>query len=210
MRSAAYKIASILMLLSGQAFALDLTKYEKTCSEIGFKPKTPAYGECVLELYGRENKASSIPQKQLQTANAQGDGTPDHAACVKHGLQAGTTEYSQCRTQIDSAKREQAQNQARFDAEQRRYEEERQRYEYQLAEYEKEKERSKGLAWMQFGAALANGKSRSFAENFGNAGRQSLGMAPEPPRQPSMQNFTITSPSGIRNCTVWKNNVNCF
>ena len=48
-------------------------------------------------------------------------------------------------------------------------------------------------------------------ENFANASRESLGMAPVPPTRPQFQNFSITGPSGRRtNCTALGNNINCF
>ena len=210
MRSTTYQIVATLLMVGSQAMALDLTNYENICAEIGFKKKTPAFGECVLELHSREGKTSPAKQKQVQATNNQGDGTPDHETCVKYGFQAGSSDYSQCRMQIDIAKKEQAQNQARFEADQRRYEEEKRQYDVRVAEFEKEKERRRGLAMMQFGAALASGTSRSFTENLANAGRQSLGLAPAPPRQPSIQNFTITTPGGMRSCTVMRNHINCF
>jgi hypothetical protein len=210
MRSSTYQIAATLLMLGSQAMALDLSNYENTCADIGFKKKTPAFGECVLELHSREGKTAPVKQKQAQNAIGQGDGTPDHSTCAKYGFQEGTTEYSQCRMQIDIAKKEQAQNQARFEADQRRYDEEKRQYDERVAEFEKEKERRRGLAMMQFGAALASGTSRSFTENLANASRQSLGLAPTPPRRPLIQNFTITTPGGMRSCTVMGNNINCF
>jgi len=213
MRSSAYKIISIFFIFLNHAEATDLTKYENTCVEIGFKRKTPAFGECVLELHGRENKGtvtSTSQQKSIQAGNSQGDGTPDHTVCAKYGFQADTPEYSQCRMQIDTAKRVQAQNQLRFEAEQRRYEEEQRQYEARLAEYERQKKRQEGLAIFQFGAALASGTSSNFYENLGNASRQSLGLAPLPPQQPAIQNFSIISPSGVRNCTLQQNLIHCF
>lgn len=213
MRSSAYKIIALFYIFTGLAFAVDLSKYENTCVEIGFKRKTPAFGECVLELHGRENKAtttSARQQKSVQSTNSQGDGTPDHIVCAKYGFQVGTPEYSQCRMQIDTAKRAQAQNQLRFEAEQIRYEEEQRQYEARLAEYERQKKRQESLAIIQFGLALASGTSSNFYENLGNASRQSLGLAPLPPQQPAIQNFSIISRSGIRNCTLEENLIHCF
>ena len=208
MRTATHKIIFLLIVFCPPVFALDLSVYENQCSEIGFKKKTPAFGECVLELHSRGvplQKASNSTQ-----ANT-GDGTNEHKTCTKFGLVTGTNQYSECRLKIDIAKKEQAQRQAAYEAEQQRYQEEQRRYEAQVAEYEKEKERQKGLALMRFGAALAGGTSSSFAENFGNAGRQSLGIAPTPPTRPQIQNFTITNPAGrMTNCTVVGNNINCF
>jgi hypothetical protein len=208
MRTATHKIIFLLFVFCPHVFALDLSVYENQCSEIGFKKKTLAFGECVLELHSR----GVPPQKASNSAQANtGDGTNEHQMCAKFGFVAGTSQYSECRLKIDIAKKEQAQRQAAYDAEQQRYQEEQRRYDAQVAEYEKEKERQKGLALMRFGAALAGGTSPSFAENFGNAGRQSLGIAPVPPTRPQIQNFTITNPAGrMTNCNVVGNNINCF
>jgi hypothetical protein len=208
MRSSTYKVIIFGLIWGHSVFALDLSVYENQCVEIGFKKKTPAFGECVLELHSR----GAPPQKVRNPAQANtGDGTSEHQMCVKFGFIAGTSQYSECRLKIDIAKKEQAQRQIAYEAEQQRYQEEQRRYEAQVTEYEKEKERQKGLALMRFGAALAGGTSSSFAENFGNAGRQSLGLAPTPPTRPQIQNFTITNPAGrMTNCTVIGNNINCF
>jgi hypothetical protein len=64
---------------------------------------------------------------------------------------------------------------------------------------------------MKFGLSLAGGTSPHASENFANAGRESLGMAPIQPTRPQVQNFTITNPAGrMTNCTVVGNNINCF
>jgi len=73
MRSTSFKIiaAASLLFWSSLAICLDTSQEEKVCSDIGFKKKTPAYGECVLELAeGRKAleekyKAQSIPAPQL-------------------------------------------------------------------------------------------------------------------------------------------------
>jgi len=41
------------VIWAGGVFAADLSAFQATCQDIGFKPKTPAYGECVLELMDR-------------------------------------------------------------------------------------------------------------------------------------------------------------
>jgi hypothetical protein len=208
MRTSTYKVIVIFFLLCHSAFAADLSVFENQCVEIGFKKKTPAFGECVLELHSR---GGTSQKARNSTPLNNGDGTNEHQMCARFGFVTGTSQYSECRLKIDIAKKEQAQRQAAYEAEQQRYQEEQRRYEAQVAEYEKEKERQKGLALMRFGAALAGGTSPSFAENFGNAGRQSLGLAPTPPSRPQIQNFTITNPAGrMTNCTVVGNNINCF
>ncbi len=218
MRTSIVKIVFSFGILSTCGFSLaGLAEHEATCSDLGFKKKTQAYGECVLELDQREKagRAQAVKQVQQQTqiqAQQKGDGTNEHQMCAKFGFVVGSAPYSDCRLKIDIAKREQAQRQAAYEIEQQRYQEEQRRYEAQVAEYEREKERQKGLALLRFSAALAGGTSPYFSENLANAGRQSLGLAPTPPTRPQIQNFTITNPAANRvtNCTMVGNNINCF
>jgi hypothetical protein len=216
MRSPIIKITFLFILLSAFGLcAAGLDEHETTCSELGFKKKTQAYGECVLELDRRETaeRSQAIQQKQQQIqmqAQQKGDGTKEHQMCFRFGFIAGTPAYSDCRLKIDIAKREQAQRQAAYDIEQQRYQEELSRYEAQLAEHAREKERQKGWALLRFGAALSGGTSPYFSENLANAGRQSLGLAPTPPTRPTFQNFTITGPDRrTTNCNVFGNNITC-
>jgi hypothetical protein len=227
MRTSIIKIAIALNLSFSSMLAVaDLTQHEVTCAELGFKKRTPAYGECVLELDQRQKAAMGVVEKQerlrqqesisreseiaKQQMQQRGDGSVEHQTCNRFGFIVGTPPYSECRLKIDIAKREQAQKQAAYEAEQRRYQEEQRRYEAQVAEYEKERERQKGAALMRFGLALMGGTSPNASENFANAGRQSLGLPPVAPTRPSIQNFTITGPDRrMTNCTVFGNNINC-
>lgn len=215
MRTSIIKIVlSVGVLFSLRSSFAGLAEHEVTCTELGFKKKTPAYGECVLELDQRESalRSQTIKQVQQQTQIQQkGDGTNDHEMCAKFGFIVGSAPYSDCRLKIDIAKREQAQRQAAYDIEQQRYQEEQRRYEAQVAEFERQKEKQKREAMLRFGLALMGGTSPYASENFANAARQSLGMAPTPPTRPQIQNFTITNPAGrMTNCTVFGNNINCF
>ncbi len=209
-------VGSCLAALVFTASAVGLEDYEATCSQIGFKKRTPAYGECVLELDRRATlaKETAIEQPRQQQAtvkSAQGDDTPDHQTCNQFGFTVGTPQYSDCRLKISIAKQEQAQRQLAYEADQNRYQEEQRRYDAKVAEFEKQKEIQKSLALMKFGFALMGGTSSNASENLANASRQSLGMAPMPPATPQIQNFTIRNPAGrMTNCTVIGNNINCF
>lgn len=217
MRSSVVKIVLICcVLIFNNALSTELADYEVTCSELGFKKRTVPFGECVLELDGRAKsaKAKAVEQSKPQQATArpaQGDGTPDHQTCSQFGFSVGTPQYSDCRLKISIAKQEQAQRQLAYEAEERRYQEEQRRYEAKVAEYERQRQIQKSLALMKFGLSLAGGTSPHASENFANAGRESLGMAPIQPTRPQVQNFTITNPAGrMTNCTVVGNNINCF
>jgi hypothetical protein len=187
----------------------DLSEHETKCTDIGFKKKTPAYGECVLEL---DRRSRLITTRQI--SEVQKPSTPlseDQEMCIKFGFALGSDSFSDCRLKIEIAKRENEQRQATYDIQKQRYEEEKRRYDAQLAEYQKEKDRQKGLALLRFGAALAGGTSPYASENLANASRQSLGIAPNPPSAPQIQNFTIRNPSGrMINCSAFGTNINCF
>jgi hypothetical protein len=227
MRTSIIKVAITFFLsLSSFIAVADLTQHEATCAELGFKKRTPAYGECVLELDQRQKTAKVAVEKQEQIRRQEninreneiakqqmqqrGDGSVEHQTCSRFGFIVGTPSYSDCRLKIDIARREQAQKQAAYEADQRRYQEEQRRYEAQVAEYEKERERQKGAALMRFGLALMGGTSPHASENFANAGRQSLGLPPVAPSRPTIQNFTITGPDRrMTNCNVFGNNITC-
>jgi hypothetical protein len=231
MRTSIVKVIAVVsLLLNGAAFGADLAEHEKTCLDLGFKKRTSAYGECVLELdrrtvieQKRNEQQRADQQRQVQEQQrqveqqrnaamaARGDGTPDHQTCNRFGFIAGTSQYSDCRLRIDIAKREAQQRQVAFEAEQRRYEAEQAQYQARMIEFEKEKDRQRGLALLRFSSALASGTSPYLSENLGNAGRASLGIAPVAPTRPQIQNFSITGPSGrMTNCTAINNNINCF
>ena len=193
MRTSIVKIGILFGLLTACRLSVaGLAEHEATCSELGFKKKTQAYGECVLELDQRETAGRAQAVKQVQQQNQiqaqqKGDGTNEHQMCVKFGFTVGSAPYSDCRLKIDIAKREQAQRQASYDIELQRYQEEQRRYEAKVAEYERQKEVQKNLALMRFGLALMGGTSPNASENFANAGREALGLAPNPPsRSPTL------------------------
>ena len=188
MRTPVNKIIFLLSVYMIEANALDLTNYESTCSEIGFKRKTPAFGECVLELHDRESKKSSSSQKTSKPVSAsvtQGDGTPDHATCAKYGFQANTNEYAQCRMQIDTA-RKQAEEQER-------------QYQEQVAAQARAKEKAQGEALFLFGMGLLSGAQP-------NAQSSNL-----PFIQPPRTRHTYTLPNGtMMTCTTKGGFTNCF
>jgi len=153
MRTSTYKIIFICLVWCQSALAADLSAYENQCSEIGFKKKTPAFGECVLELHSRGGATQKVTSS---SASSTGDGSSDHLTCDKYGFRVGTTEYAQCRMQIDLAR-----NQAQ--AQQRQYEE-------QIAAQQKAKDKAKGEAALLLGLGMmAGGGQRQPINNNFNA-----------------------------------------
>ena len=172
MRTSIIKVVlGSLLVCSGAAYGAGLTDYEATCLDLGFKKRTPAYGECVLELDKRstdqqkqgerarveqqERQAAQQRQQQEQQRVARGDGTPDHSTCAGFGFTAGTTPYAECRMRVSIANRE---------------EEVRQQNERVAAE------KAQSLAAAQIEAAK-EARQRQAVENFFNA----LGKLAPPP-----------------------------
>ena len=132
-------VTASLLVCSGAVFGAELSDYEKTCLDLGFKKRTPAYGECVLELDKRstdqqkqaerarveqqrqaqeqqQRQAAQQRQQQEQERAAQGDGTPDHQTCRGYGVILGTPQYSDCRLKLDITRRELEQRRAEMEA----------------------------------------------------------------------------------------------
>ena len=64
------KIYSILFVftIAISANAADISKYETTCTDIGFKKKTEAYADCVLELISRDRRHDKEQELTKQKA----------------------------------------------------------------------------------------------------------------------------------------------
>lgn len=127
----------------------DLTSFETTCVELGFTKKTPAFGECVLELHQRF--IAKNRQKESEE-NAIGDGTPDHETCKKYGLLPPSVGYSQCRMQIDQVKQQAQTNQKKYDD--------------QIAAQEREKSRRASEALMMLGLGMMAGPQRAPIQTY--------------------------------------------
>ena len=140
MRFAVVKVILLSCIFPNTVLGLDLGAYEAKCASIGFKPKTPAFGECVLELRSRDSGTSRF------SSNDVGDGSSEHLTCRRYGFVTGTTDYAQCRMQIDLAK-----SQAM---------EQRRQYEDQLAAQERAKDRARGEAALLLGLGMMAGQQR--------------------------------------------------
>jgi hypothetical protein len=198
------------MSFYGTAFAEDLGGYATTCEEIGFKPRSEAFGNCVLELRRRNQKNLDAPLPDITSRKPErraqrdtgiqhptaGDGTPDDLTCQKFGISPGTDAYGQCRVQLKTAA-ETAQRQHAV------YEQQRRDSEQQIAAQEearRKRERDQASNnLIEYGLRLMGGQAPIDA---------ALGVQGKPPitrqiapQDPVMQNFQINTPGGFANCT---------
>jgi hypothetical protein len=191
MRFTAFKIISLIFVLCiNPVYAFDTSSEEKTCSEIGFKRKTEAFGNCVLELVQRRGS-----QSRSQSSQAINSNDPDDATCRKYGFKAGTNEYAQCKQQIDLARSDAQRQQAQFEQQQKQYQD-------QLDAQKKRRSDAANMAMLSMGLGMMAG---------GGANNSGSGPVPVAPIAPPIQNRTYTLPGGQRmNCTTTGTITNCY
>ena len=176
------KAILLLVLFSVKVSALDLTDYENQCEDIGFKKKTPAFGECVLELIDRKNKAVAV--------------TEEDQVCQKYGFRLGTAELATCKQQIDMAKQASIRQEEQYRNQKRQYEE--------LVEIQRERERrEKAQRALDLSLRLMNGQNPTDAMLGVGTG------APIAPRMPAPQTIILPNGRGVT-CTTQNNVTTCF
>jgi len=136
-------VTSACLAFYSGAWSADLSGYEKTCGDIGFKPRTPAFGECVLE-FDRRATISSDGNLSAQRSAATSYQSPEDRQCTKFGFTAGTTAFAECRLKLELNKRD---AQAANDVEQQRN-----RAQQEAAENQRQREQSQAL--IRLGAGL--------------------------------------------------------
>jgi len=195
--SKSFRVLPLLLgVIAWPALAINTSAEEKTCREIGFKPKTEKYANCVLELYERRGAGSL-------TSN---DTSPDDQACRKYGYKRGTSGYADCLRQIDMARQEHEQRQREYQAQLARYEEEKRAHEEAVAA---ERRRRMGAAMMQYGLGLASGMRPEEASAYA----QGLPVPQRPRIHPDLEHkrSRIVLPNGnVMNCNHVGSNINCF
>lgn len=93
--------------------SLQLLKQQ--CAELGFKPKTEKFGECVLELKKRDRANNTTNTAQQQVVDVKkGDGSPDDSQCISYGYKVGTESYAICRQKLDQNRKIQAEQERRY------------------------------------------------------------------------------------------------
>jgi hypothetical protein len=192
MRITTIKITFCLIsfFASFTAFALDTSLEEKTCIDIGFKRKTEAFGNCVIELVNRSSGSGSRHGSQQSSST-----DPDDATCRKYGFRAGTNEYAQCKQQIDIARSDAQRQQAQFDQQQKQYQD-------QLDAQRRRRSDAANMAMLGVGLGMMAGDGGQGA---------SVGPAPITPQKPMNDFRTYSLPNGqSMRCNTFGSNTQCF
>lgn len=181
---------------------------EKICKNIGFRPKTEAFGSCVIELVDRAGP-SAQPKLKSVTAPA-----PDEQTCTKYGFKPRTQAFAQCLMQVDQAKRDAQIAQQQYEMQVAQYQQQLAAYQAQQNAIKKEKDRRKWEMLGRLGAGMANSTSPSFlgALNEGLAAANGVPIAqPVAPSVPRPRTHTMVLPNGsVVTCTTTGSVTNCF
>jgi len=184
-------LISTLFFVSHSAYADEFEQYGNTCKEIGFKPKTPDYGDCVLELRKRD-----INKAQKQKSNSGGSNKDYEARAAKYFQQ----QEEQYQRQIEADNINASRQQAQYESQKAEYDRQKSAYDSRVAEIEREKERQKGLKLLELGLRMSSGQS------VRDAAMATAGMQPIPPTAPKglqpHENYRVTNGQGdYANCT---------
>ena len=180
----------ILLLISFSVLANDLESYKATCKDIGFKPKTVKFGECVLKLRNNHPANQGSSSKVISNTNNIEELKSQHQALAQQQFQA-------LQKQNDLLER-QYQNQLSIQAQQKK-----------AAADAKRKRVSVYL--MKLGAGMMQGQT------MGDSARAAQGLplidAPRRPTMQPMQDYRVTLPNGSFYTCRYDANVrraNCF
>jgi hypothetical protein len=126
-----------------------------------------------------------------------GDVTADDQTCQTFGFRPGQEGYSNCRMQIDQAKREAA-------AAQSRYQQELAAYEERTAELKRQQDRARAMRQLELGLRMMGGQPPIDAINSLGTG------APISRPSPPALHQSIRLPNGrIMNCNTFGNHTHC-
>jgi hypothetical protein len=177
------------------AIAADPYYVEKQqCRSFGFKDKTEKFGECVLEL----SRRSGATKPTNNQSSVRGDGSADDQTCAGYGYRVGTAAYSDCRLQLDMARRD-------YEREMRAYEAEKAAYERRVAEAQAEQKRRQQQRQAQYGFCVAQCSAQPGSTALGcmsRCGAASAGLSYDPGAPPAR-------PSGRTTYVINGQIINC-
>ena len=191
----------------------DTASQEVTCKEIGFRPKTIAYADCVMELLSRNDSGAQTVTSGTIQARTSGPRrgvpsaprpqpvalTPHEQTCASYGFKRTTNAFSSCLMELDRAKvqAELAQQQYQFQYQQ--YQQQVAAYNAQQEAIKRERNRRQGEALMRMSQGMLNSRSPTLLGGLAD-GFAAVNGAPLPqpvaPLPPSVQNYTVRLPSG--------------
>lgn len=191
----------------------DTKTEEATCKDIGFRPKTIAYADCVMELLSRKDGGTqdAPPGSRQAPASTTNRGSsaavkpelvslnPHEQACNGYGFKRETTAFANCLMELDRAKAQAEYAQQQYQLQYQQYQQQIAAYNAQQEAIQRERRRRQGEALMRMSQGMLNSRSPTLlgglADGFAAVNGTPL---PQPvaPQPPAVQNYTIRLPSG--------------
>ena len=170
----------VLAFFTFHAHAGSLDEYKSACEMIGFKPATPDFGDCVLELRRKDKdkpppvviqKKAPVVAKEKEVgvediedwSQVVGDGSQEDGICQQYGFKVGKPDYKQCRLNLDIAKREAEAQDRLYQQQVRQYNEQKRAYAAQVAEAERKKKAKDAFNMLMYGLNRWGGKTHDEA-----------------------------------------------
>ncbi len=185
----------------------NMDEYKNACEQIGFKPNTEDFGECVLKL-----RKKSLSKEKARAGNSASSQNYENNNKQKT---SNTNDIEQLKQEHQRIAEQQ------FEAIERQNELLRQQYETQLAMFDQQtkqieaeearRKKARALKQIEMGLRMASGQSVTDAA-IATAGMQPL-PRPTPPRFSPMEQYRITLPNGsLFNCSYDPNirRANCY
>lgn len=196
----------------------DTAAEEATCKDIGFRPKTAGFADCVLELLSRKEAGgqtvassptspspTSVRTSRPRNAPSRSDPlvqvalTPNEHTCAGYGFKKGSTHFGQCLMQLDDAQRQAELHQQHYQIQLAQYQQQLAAYNEQQDAIRRERRRRQGEALMRMGQGMLNSRSPTLLGGLSDGFAAANGApVPQPvaPQPPAAQNYTIRLPSG--------------
>jgi hypothetical protein len=212
-----YILLFFLLFSTSSAFAAlrDTSKAESICKDIGFKPKTPAFADCVIDIISRENKNTTPPKNNSVKTASNSDisqeehSTPNEKICINYGFKKKSDSFAQCLMQLDEAQRQAVFQQQQYELQLQQYRQRLAEYNAQQEELEREKSRRNGQVLMALGLGISTGQPFT---NYLSPNTSPI-QKPSPPSQPVIQNYTIRKANGSQVYCSFNSNtgyMSCF
>ena len=186
--------------LPSAILANDFLSYENTCKEIGFKPKTPDYGDCVLELRKRDlNKGEAKPRSARPKASSPQEKThslpysPQNEVNQQYEAEANDF-FRQQKVLYDK-------QMELYQVQQAEFARQKNEHDAMVAAAEEKERKEKSMRQLEMGLRMLAGESVQDAA-MGAARIPPLRVAPPSmPRMQLQENYRITTPNGgLVNC----------
>jgi len=191
---------------------------EAVCKEIGFRPKTVSFGDCVLELLSRKEadgqKVATSPPSPSRTSGRPSRPriepsrpepvvevalTPNEQSCAGYGFKKDTVQFGQCLMQLEDARRQMEQQQRQYNLQLAEYQQQLEFYNTQKEAIKRAKRQREAEVLMRMSQGLLNSRSPSLLGGLADGFAAVNGVpvqAPTPPSPPVVQNYAIRLPNG--------------